>query len=516
MNPNADPFVIDRRPIAFGAIGGVLTFVLFTLFSMSRGTGGFEYALDDVYIHLAMADQIAMGGYGVNEGELASAASSPLYPLLLTPFAGTELQRWLPLFWNVLAIMAGGALFGLALSYARLGIVGAALAGLAPFGLNMYVSAFTGMENMAHGAASLAIVLGLWRFVETGRLGAILIVGVILAPAFRLEGVALSLAAAGTVFLLGSRRSGIFLALAGIAPVALFAGTLLSLGLDPLPNSVVAKLSESSSGDASVLQRIADRFVRNTGLMGGKLLLSVSLAVLCLALLTRGKSTKNAIFGFAVGMAGIAHLAAGSIGWMDRYENYILISQVAALVLLLSNLRVTLVPAALVVTLVACMIIYLPRAMGIYSWNVAAMQLQQGQMARFAKEHLNAPVAVNDLGQVSWRNPHYVLDLWGLASSEALQTRLAMPEQGWAEPLVRARDVPMAMIYDRWLSDAVPSNWVALGRLEMDLPRAFIGGYEVKFYATDADHVARLQEAIDAWTPGLPERASFVAAGGSE
>ena len=38
--------------------------------------GVFEYPLDDVYIHLAMAEKIARGTYGVNLGEPASASSS--------------------------------------------------------------------------------------------------------------------------------------------------------------------------------------------------------------------------------------------------------------------------------------------------------------------------------------------------------------------------------------------------------------------------------------------------------
>ena len=65
----------------------------------------FEYPLDDPYIHLAMASEISKGGYGVNSGEIASAASSALFPLLLTPFADTDFQRFLPLIWNVIGLV---------------------------------------------------------------------------------------------------------------------------------------------------------------------------------------------------------------------------------------------------------------------------------------------------------------------------------------------------------------------------------------------------------------------------
>ncbi len=52
---------------------------------------------------------------------------------------------------------------------------------------------------------------------------------------------------------------------------------------------------------------------------------------------------------------------------------------------------------------------------------------RQYQMGRFARDHWRAPVAVNDPGWVSYRNPNYVLDLGGLASLEARRSRA----MGW-------------------------------------------------------------------------------------
>ena len=73
----------------------ILAYLGLTIAAMVRSGWNFEYPLDDVYIHLAMASEITRGGYGVNPGEIASAASSALYPMLLTPFPDTDLQRWL-------------------------------------------------------------------------------------------------------------------------------------------------------------------------------------------------------------------------------------------------------------------------------------------------------------------------------------------------------------------------------------------------------------------------------------
>ena len=47
--------------------------------------GGFSYTLDDPYIHLALAENILRGHYGVNLQEFSSPSSSVLWPFLLVP-----------------------------------------------------------------------------------------------------------------------------------------------------------------------------------------------------------------------------------------------------------------------------------------------------------------------------------------------------------------------------------------------------------------------------------------------
>src|SRR5262245_54827593 len=68
--------------------------------------GGFTYTLDDPYIHLALAENIARGHYGVNLGELSAPSSSVLWPFLLAPFARASWGDLAPLLLN----LAAGAL----------------------------------------------------------------------------------------------------------------------------------------------------------------------------------------------------------------------------------------------------------------------------------------------------------------------------------------------------------------------------------------------------------------------
>jgi hypothetical protein len=135
---------------------------------------------------------------------------------------------------------------------------------------------------------------------------------------------------------------------------------------------------------------------------------------------------------------------------------------------------------------------------------------QQYQMHRFVTEYYHAPVAVNDLGWVAFRNSQYVLDFAGLASKEALQARLTEPGSDWMRRLEQQHDVHLAMIYDDWFPQR-PVEWVHVGTLKFTQKRVTAAGSEVSFYASDAASVAPLREALENFQRnGLPKGVSFL------
>ncbi|MEM6386964.1 MAG: hypothetical protein AAF718_12100 [Pseudomonadota bacterium] len=499
------------RHVAAAVVGALLTFGVFVAIAMSMNEGVFEYPLDDVYIHLAMAEQIARGGYGVNAGEFASAASSPVYPLFLLPFAGEELQRWLPLFWNVASLVLAAALVGWALARANLGRLGLVLAFASAFCLNMYITAYGGMENMIHGLASLAIVVGLWHFVETGRIGALLVLGVAFAPGLRLEGLALALAAGGVVFLLGRKLAGVALSIVAVLPIAVLVVLLTSLGLDPLPNSVNAKLPLDGAAAQSFLSSFGANIRFNASVYGGRYLTAMTIltAFVAITSLAQGRREQGLV-GLAVAAAAVAHLGFAATGWLDRYENYLLVSLFAVLALLLASFSRQLRLGLLSLVLLGGVVTYAPHIDNRLA-GMRAIHNQQGEMSRFAKDFLKAPVAVNDLGYVSWNNDNYVLDLYGLASSEALSLRLDEAPVGWGDGLADANGVKAAMIYDTWVKDALGPDWVWMGDLILtNHGWAFLGSNAVAFYARDAEQAEALRPALAAWASDLPEGSVFT------
>ena len=510
---------VVRVPL-ISALSALSAFVVLMALAMARAGWVFEYPLDDVYIHMAIAEQILAGGYGVNAGELASAGSSPLYPLLLLPGAGTEVQRYLPLGINVAAMLASAWLWGLILIRAGLfeagrAPIGWAAAVLGPVMVNSFGLAFVGMEHSLHQAASLAIVLGLIRLVQEERINAVLLAGMVLTTALRLEGMALGLAAALVVWRVKGFGPAALCGVLALAPVVAFVGTLTAMGLDPLPESVQAKLHANDTIDLSWSDRFLAQFQVNIAKPAGLVLLVGSGVLLALMMAVPAmKQTGPRSVALAVLAATLAHLFFGQIGWMDRYEGYIWAS-LAAAILFVTALGPRLLPMLGVLVLLAGGLhAYWISWTQHFPWNIRAIYLQPGQSARFAQEFARVPVAVNDLGLAAWGNPDYVLDLYGLASAEARYHRTYDPSPGWAAPLAEKNGVQLAMIYEKWLGEAVGEDWVKLGELHIIPGEGYLGDSKVAYFATAPAYVESLEAALADWAPTLPEGAEWRPEGG--
>ncbi|MDF0600589.1 hypothetical protein P1J78_07600 [Psychromarinibacter sp. C21-152] len=479
--------------------------------------GHFDYPLDDPYIHLAIAEQIRAGGYGVNSSEPAAAASSPLYPLLLVPFAGTEWHRYMPLFWNVSGLLLAAALWGRILwaaGYGR-GVVGLLFAVAAPVCFNLVGLAFVGMEHMLHLAASLAVVLGLLTFADTRRITAPLVLGILFAPLLRFEGLALAILAAGMVSISGRWRAGVSLLGLAILPALLFAAFLMSMDLGPLPSSVRVKLTPPPDAEVTgvfdfLMLKLTNAFTERHELILTLLLVVTGIftAIRSLRTSARGRIILPVIAG-----AGLAHLLFGRFGWMDRYEVYILLVMAAGL------LAVAAVgpasrwwPALVGAPMLFAAALYVPFVVVIYPLAPRAIHVQQGQMARFAKQFLEEPVAVNDLGYVSWQNPNYVQDIWGLGNAEAYELRVKQGgPPGWVDRLVDNQGVRFAMVYDSWvLPEDIGDDWRLLGQLTTAVSTFYLGGHIVNFYLVDPQaEAAPFMDKIGRWAEDLPPGARF-------
>jgi hypothetical protein len=476
--------------------------------------GHLIYSLDDPYISLALGWHIGHGHYGLNDGEPASPSSSILYPLLLAGFAWTSLQEWIPLLVNTLAAAATAAIFvAILCRYAIITprdqlLPSTFLILSLCVAINGIGLVFTGLEHSAHAMTSVAVVFGLACVIEGENLPIWLIPAIVLLPLWRFEGLALAGSAIFALTCVGHWKSGVTAASLILLTLGAYMIVMTNLGLPLVPSSVMVKssflaLSADGSLDAlSFLQRAAqDVYVYKP-----------AWAILVLVLLLAGHPflrqrgiisslgrhplslPREWLLVFSISSALLAHVLFGGWGWMYRYEAYAAAFGLAGVLIvwhgevarLFAGRRTWTKGVLTAMVLLAFDCHYLWGtiktpfvARGIYE--------EQYQMHRFAVDFYKGPVAVNDLGWVSYGNPNYVLDLWGLGSEPARKARLVTREPGWVDRLVRAHGVGVAMIYPEWFGDEVPREWRRLAT-EVPADRTIFGhplGIEqVTYYST--------------------------------
>ena len=516
MSPpsSADLYAQRRQtPLLIGlAVGFYLLLCLGLFFAIKlRNRGQFLYALDDPYIHLALADGIAHGHYGVNPGEFASPSSSVLWPFLLAPFANWSYAPMVPLALNLLAGIGFAWLVGSAVSrwptpagtnpgspeerWRRIFSVVALL-----FIANLAGLTFIGMEHtlqvLLAGAGAWAIVACL----EDRPVPFWCLFAVMLGPSVRYENLGISLGVA--IALVGRRQAGRAFLLLGVSvlPLLAFSGYLHHLGLPWVPTSILIKSRVQNAFGVQqppwmlVADNIGDLFTQPERLL--VLILFLTLAIL--AWRERQRAPRLALAGTAVALG--LHLLVGRFGWFHRYEVYIVVFG-AFIVLRRVQERCRGLLGWYALGLLGCCFPYLQATRDIV---LCANQVyrQQFQTRRFVNNFYTGNVAVNDLGLVSYRHRPgmYVLDLWGLASAEA--ARQQHRTTAWMDGIVRDHHVGLVVIYPLWFPPA-PKDWTLLGEVCLSDAPVVLGNACVSYYETP-DAPASLESEFDRFVTTLP------------
>jgi hypothetical protein len=492
-------------------------FLLFEIIAIQALCGGkFVYSLDDPYIHLALSERISAGTYGINPGEPASPSSSLLWPFILVPFASFAFFEYIPLILNlgltfatlfVYTKIAKITINRLPLPFAEAGAAWIAVF-LIP-ATNLVGLAFTGMEHTLQVFLCTLIILGLTQTLRNGSSPRWLAFALIFAPWVRYECLAIVVPAIAILLIYRQWKTAITSLLITLAGLAAFSVYLHSMGLGLVPASIMAKFSfsEPSTGGGSLPQLIFAHIQHNLALPQGMALAVVGAGMLWLTLMKRADRLLAAFAASAI----LFHLAGGQFGWWDRYEIYIVTTTLLVLLVINGNWLATMilrVPPRLVIgiLLVLALPAGIPYTINFLRTPIASANIyeQQFQMHRFVMEYLQAPVAVNDLGWVAFHNPNYVLDLWGLASSDALQDRTSGTwDTLWMDRLTRQHHVQLIMIYDAWFYRH-PQGWIRLAQLHLGWPKASAGDATVSFYAPDQAQAEKISPLLKAFHNTLP------------
>ncbi len=483
-------------------------------------TGGrLIYTLDDPYIHLAFAEGLSHGHFGLNPAEASAPCSSILWPFLLAPFARFELALWLPLVLNAACALLTLGVVQRSLEDAldiehepgREAAV-CVLALLAIPALNLVGLAFTGMEHSLQVLVAALLVRGVILASQSGRAPGWLPLVIVLGPLVRYENAALSAAALLWLWLAGERAKALGCAALIAATLGAYSALLLSLGLEPLPTSVMAKSAAVApeSGLKSFLYALYHNASNTSGV-----LMSVAVVALGSAFFAPRREVGERRVALCFGIALTLHLVVGRFGWYGRYEVY---AWAAGLLVVLHLWRrglrrwvdarslLTIAVVGLAVTVVTCREYVI--ILGNNAFASRNTYQQQYQLHRFVVGRLDEPVAVNDLGWVAFRNENYVLDLWGLASIEALKARRSHDDSAWITPLAAEHGVRTALLYEDWFP-GLPETWTRVGELRMQGPRVTPAVDRVAIYALDDGQVPVLVDLLRDFEESLPAGATL-------
>jgi hypothetical protein len=484
----------------------------------------FIYGLDDPYIHLALSERITRGEYGINPGEIASPSSSVIYPFLLTLGFYLDIPEAFP-FWLSLISMAGALWMVAGFIWDRVAENGTPpshwfiiLGGVGiVFSLNAPTFPMIGMEHPLHILGTVMVLRGIHGLLGGNKRDAILVsIGSVLVPLARYEGIPLGLAGVGTLILFGHYRAGLLSLLGFGVPMGAHMFMLWKAGLPLMPSSVMAKsglLYNFAVTNLSQLLKliwirtcdVLDEFLYNAchyPLPWVHYFTFTIFFLLTLMPLVRGESARYRYLWLVVVLVLYMHLLGGGYGFLGRYEAY----AVTAMIIGLGSALPSILPRvgrqiAFMGIFFICSEIHVP-TISLTPSASTTIYVQQYQMHRFATEFFPYPVALNDLGWMSYGNKAYILDLGGLASDTI---RVIHQRGTWTPEFIRdlalQKGIVYAMIYRSWMP-SLPSEWCLVGVLKTF--NTVAGNDKVSIYLINPAYRQQMEAALDEWEKTLP------------
>jgi hypothetical protein len=500
-----------------------LTMMVMLVLSLHLTSGRLIYPLDDTYIQMAMAkNSVLHGTWGVTRFGFSGSSSSPLWTLLI---AGTYLLFGV----NEIAPFVLSVLFGtiaVMVTYSVLNrhvtsrpavfaacVLGIFLAPLPPV-------AFTGMEHALHAVLTLGLVwlaaraLGSTERLPPRDIGLLALLAVLLT-AVRYEGLFLALVLC--VLLLLNRHlvaTVVVGAAALVAPVA-YGIWSVSKGWYFLPNSVLLKGSLPGLSAKGLVQTLLGY---NAWANAGKsphLLLLLIVAAFLLVLQTWKKSpwsTTSYALAIFIGTT-LLHLNFALAGWFYRYDAYLVLTGLTAIAAAAWQFRPAFRPnllasprraAAALFLLLVFSPIGIRAARFLYTTPQATRNIyeQQYQMGLFlGKYYRDTPVAVNDIGAVSYLADTKMLDLVGLASMECARLKM---KRDYSDEMVfglaKQEGVKVALTYRDWFSSP---TWTEVGQWRI-AGNVACGRDNVAIYSVDSSATEELIRNLAAFAPELP------------
>jgi hypothetical protein len=505
--------------------------------------GHFVYALDDAYISMAIAKNLARHGvWGVSESGFSASSSSLIWPVLLAAtYRLAGVNAWSPLVLNLIFALA--LLWLLESLLRRRGLLspGRAAALLVVVVLTpLPTMVVLGLEHTLHALLTVALLVVVGRELgagESARAASLPWMATLAAllTATRYEGLACVFLVAVALALRSGWRRAAVVAAAGALPVAVFGWVSLSAGWGVVPNPILIKgglsyqlralIGGELHGEAfwRALADLAGHVAYRELLLTPEVLFLLIFTVALLAFRLRaGRSVWDpTTLGLALFIGQtLLHFQCARAGWFYRYEAYLIVLGIFAVAGALADRQGGLAPsgaprfdrrAAVPLALLALLplIAFAQRSAAAFirvplsSSNIYDLQYQMGQFVRENYQHRR--VVALDIGALNFLADIDCLDLGGLGSLEPARLMLAGRLDSAAFDRL-AQGAAIALVYPGFLErhGGPPPSWVEVGR--WSIPRTVMMGSVLAFYAVDPVETVGLAERLRAFAPRLTAR----------
>ena len=370
----------------------------------------------------------------------------------------------------------------------------------------------TGMEHSLHVWATIATFAGLVEASKGRAPSPVHFLALVLLPLIRFEGAAFAFAAIAALFAFGQRRLAILAAITILCSLGAYFWLMASRGLPLMPSSVMMKsaIVETAYEHSNPLRSVLRNLAFSAQSPEGQSLIMLGLAIGIGGWFIRADRKVLTVCAAVLAAIG-AHLFFGAYNWFHRYEVYVIALSVCTLFYVGAQARPLLADSewkvAKFVIVILALLASKPYITAAYVTPSAARNIydQQYQMAIFAQQFYRHPVAVNDLGLVAYKNPQFVLDLFGLGS-EAVRVAKMTGQYGPKKmsALASEHHVELVMIYDGWFPKGLPEDWKKVALLHTDQVTSASG--DVAFYSTPLANAEELEKALNDFKSRLPQR----------
>lgn len=515
---------ISRVAIPFGVAAGLFVLILLLLIrhGLHQDAGIFVYPLDDAYIHMALARNLAFHHvWGITPYAFAGASSSPAWTLLLgaiTDVAGVHLLT--PLIVNTIAALALLLLVSSLLAHV-LPLSGAAYRTLALCMMVLIVPlpglTLIAMEHVLH---SLTVVAMVWLAavivsnddsLHRSTYPAFLLLVASACGALRYDSCFVIVAVAA--LLVGRRRVVLAIAVSGVSAIGPVLYSFYSYRHSGifLPFSVVMK-SASPNSRSSLL----------TSEVSPLILLMVIVLLLCLASRVRlPSSSRPAVWSFGFNFmiisiaATVLHAAFGPASWLMRYEAYLFALDLTALTVMIGEYKLFSFRGLArdhQLVLLALLVALLPIGLGIvhrahHGWSDIGASIHDRYVehlpqALFVEQFMpHAVVLANDIGFLAYYADEVkILDPLGLGSVEpvllAHEHREISPE--YVANWTAAQHAELAILHTDFpgMDAMIPAGWILVESWCFPHNTVFMNHVQ-SFYAPDIQSAALLRSKME-------------------